>query len=56
VVAPLIVIADSLALESGYLAFGPGYTVWMDVLVGVILLALPVFLYEALRRRQVRNL
>jgi len=55
VVAPLIVIADSLALESGYLAFGTGYTVWMDALVGVVLLALPVLLYEALRRRQERN-
>lgn len=56
VIAPLIVIADSLALESGYLAFGPGYTVWMDALVGVVLLALPVLLYEALRRRRKRNL
>ena len=49
-------IADSLALESGYLAFGAGYTVWMDALVGVVLLSLPVLLYEALRRRQERNL
>jgi hypothetical protein len=55
-VAPLIVIADSLAIESGYLAFGAGYAVWMDALVGVALLSLPVFLYEALRRRQERNL
>ncbi len=55
-VAPLIVIADSLALESGYLAFGAGYTVWMDALVGVALLALPVVLYEALRRQQEGNL
>jgi hypothetical protein len=55
-VAPLIVIADSLALESGYLAFGPGYTIWMDALVGVALLSLPVLLYEALRRRQEQNL
>ena len=51
VVAPLIVIADGLALECGYLAFGAGYTVWMDALVGVVLLSLPVLLYEALRRR-----
>jgi hypothetical protein len=30
VVAPLLVIGDSLAIESGYLTFGAGYTVWMD--------------------------
>jgi hypothetical protein len=56
VVDPAIVIADSLAMESGYLALGAGYTVWMDALVGVALLSLPVLVYEALRRRQERNL
>jgi hypothetical protein len=55
VVAPLIVIGDSLAIESGYLAFGAGYTVWMDAVVGVALLSLPVLLYEAQRRRQGRE-
>jgi hypothetical protein len=52
VVAPLIVIGDSLAIEGGYLALGSGYTVWMDAVVGVALLGLPVLLYEALRNRQ----
>src|SRR3989454_7794941 len=55
VVAPLLVIGDSLAIESGYLAFGAGYTVWMDAVVGVALLSLPVLLYEGQRRRQKRE-
>ena len=48
-------IGDSLAIESGYLAFGAGYTVWLDAVVGVALLSLPVLLYEAQRRRQERK-
>jgi hypothetical protein len=55
VAAPLLVIGDSLAIESGYLAFGAGYTVWLDAVVGVALLSLPVLLYEAQRRRQERK-
>jgi hypothetical protein len=55
VAAPLLVVGDSLAIESGYLAFGAGYTVWMDAVVGVALLSLPVLVYEAQRRRQERE-
>lgn len=55
VVAPLIVVGDTLALESGYIAFGAGYTVWGDMLLGVALFALPVLTYEGLRHRQRRR-
>lgn len=55
VVFPLIVIGDSLAIRSGYLAFGAGYNVWMDALLGMGLLGLPLLAYEALRRGQARS-
>lgn len=51
VFAPLIVLADSIALAEHYLAFGHGYTVWMDAAVGLMTLAFPVLVYELLQRR-----
>ncbi len=51
VVAPLIVLADSIALAEHYLAFGDGYMIWMDTAVGLMTLALPVFVFELLQRR-----
>lgn len=52
VVAPLIAIGDTVAIESGILAMGGGYMVWMDVLLGVALFWLPVGVYGRLRTRQ----
>jgi hypothetical protein len=49
VVAPLIAIGDNAALDNGILAMGGGYMVWMDVVLGVALLWLPVGVYERLR-------
>ena len=49
---PLAEVLWQIYDESGYLAFGAGYTVWLDAVVGVALLSLPVLLYEAQRRRQ----
>jgi hypothetical protein len=51
VFAPLIVLADSIALAEQYLAFGHGYTIWMDTAVGLMTLALPVLVFELLQRR-----
>ena len=51
VVAPLIVLADSIAPAEHYLAFGHGYTMWMDTAVGLMTLALPVLVFELLQRR-----
>jgi hypothetical protein len=48
VFAPLIVLADSIALAEHYLAFGHGYTMWMDTAVGLMTLALPVLVFELL--------
>lgn len=49
VVAPLIAIGDKVALDNAILAMGGGYTVWMDAVLGVALLWLPVGLYRRLR-------
>jgi hypothetical protein len=51
VFAPLIVLADSIALAEHYLAFGHGYSIWMDAAVGLMTLALPVLVFELLQRR-----
>jgi hypothetical protein len=39
VVALLIASGDNAALDNGILALGGGYTIWMDVLLGVAALA-----------------
>jgi hypothetical protein len=49
--APFVLLADRWALGAGRLAFGGGYALWHDVLLGQALLWLPVLLYEAARRR-----
>jgi hypothetical protein len=50
VFAPPIMLADSIALTKHYLAFGQGYTIWMDTAVGLMTLALPVLVFELLQR------
>ncbi|MBI3537623.1 MAG: hypothetical protein HY070_08720 [Chloroflexi bacterium] len=49
VLGPLTVIGDWYNIERGKLAFGGGYTIWQDVLVGQALFWLPVVLYRAIR-------
>lgn len=49
--APLIVLADTIALSERYIGFGHGFTIWMDTALGVIILALPILAFELLRRR-----
>jgi hypothetical protein len=51
IVAALIVLVDTVALTEHYVAFGHGYTIWMDVVVGVVTLGLPVLVLELLQRR-----
>jgi hypothetical protein len=55
VFAPPIMLADSIALTRHYLAFGHGYTIWMDTAVGLMTLALPVLVFELLQRRGQRQ-
>lgn len=52
VLAPLIGVADTFALSRRYIAFGHGYTIWMDAVVGMTIFALPVLAFELLRRRR----
>jgi hypothetical protein len=49
--AALIVLGDTVALAHHYLAFGHGYTIWMDVVMGLLTLGLPVLAFELLQRR-----
>jgi len=49
--AAFIVLADTVALNKHYLGFGYGYTIWMDVVVGVLTLCLPLLVFELLQRR-----
>jgi hypothetical protein len=51
IIAALIVLIDTVALTEHYVAFGHGYTIWMDVVVGVVTLGLPVLVFEQLQRR-----
>lgn len=47
---PATILGDPLALDSGLLTFGGGYTIWHDLLLGEILFALPLIAYVAFRR------
>ena len=51
VFAPLIMLADTAALTEHYLAFGHGYTIWMDIALAMITFVLPVLIFELLQRR-----
>ena len=54
VLVPLTVLADLYGLERQKLAFGGGYTIWHDVLVGQAFAWLPVLLYHAIHRATVK--
>jgi hypothetical protein len=47
---PVTVKSDEMVLRSGLLAFGNGYTVWHDVLIGEVFFVLPPLFYEFFRR------
>jgi hypothetical protein len=51
VLIPLTVAGDLHNLARGKLAFGGGYAIWMDVLLGQAFLWLPVLLYWPLSNR-----
>jgi hypothetical protein len=50
-VAVLTAVGDEFALARGYIAFGRGYTVWMDAVVAVVIFIVTVLAYELGRRR-----
>jgi len=47
---PAVILGDQFALRSGVLAFGGGYTIWHDLLVGEGFFLALILLYEILRR------
>jgi hypothetical protein len=48
---PAVILGDQFALSSGVLAFGGGYTIWHDLVVGEGFFLALILLYEVLRRR-----
>ena len=48
--AVLTFVGDESALARGYIAFGDGYTVWLDAVVGLAIFIVTVLAYELLRR------
>jgi len=49
-IALLTIAGDESALARHYIAFGDGYTAWMDGLVAVTIFVVPVLAYELIRR------
>ena len=52
VVAILTVLGDESGLARGYIAFGHGYTVWMDALVAIAIFIVTVLTYEQVKPRK----
>ena len=48
---PVVLLVDPIQMSRGQFEMGGGYTVWMDALVGQIVMLSPVLFYEILRRR-----
>ncbi len=50
-IAVLTMVGDEFALARRYIAFGDGYTVWMDAVVAVVIFIITVLAYELPRSR-----
>ena len=50
ILVPLTVLADRYSIKQGKLAFGGGYVLWQDVLVGQAFFWLPILLYRFVQR------
>ena len=51
-IAALVLVVDQFALSQGYIAFGGGYTGWMDALVAVAVFLAPVGVDNLLSRQR----
>ena len=51
-IAALVLVVDEFALSRGYIAFGGGYTGWMDALMAVAVFLAPVGVYNLLSRQR----
>jgi hypothetical protein len=48
---PVVLLVDPVQMSRGQFQMGAGYTVWIDALVGQLVMLSPVVFYELLRRR-----
>jgi len=46
-----VLLVDPIQMERGQFSMGSGYTIWLDALVGQIVMWSPVLFFEAIRRR-----
>jgi hypothetical protein len=48
---PVVLLVDPIQMSRGEFEMGGGYTVWIDALVGQVVMLSPVLFYEFFRRR-----
>jgi len=48
---PVVLLVDPIQMGRGQFTMGGGYTIWIDALVGQVVMWSPVLFYEAIRRR-----
>ncbi len=48
---PVVLLVDPIQMSRGQFEMGAGYTVWIDALVGQLVMLSPVVFYETIRRR-----
>ena len=48
---PVVLLVDPIQMSRGQFEMGGGYTVWIDALVGQVVMLSPVVFYEFFRRR-----
>jgi hypothetical protein len=48
---PVVLLVDPIQMERGEFMMGSGYTIWIDALVGQVVMWSPVLFYEASCRR-----
>jgi len=48
---PVVLLVDPIQMGRGQFTMGGGYTIWIDALVGQVVMWSPMLFYEAIRRR-----
>lgn len=52
---PVVFLVDPIQMGRGQFTMAAGYTIWIDALVGQVVMGSPVLFYEAIRRRMGRR-
>jgi hypothetical protein len=48
---PVVLLVDPIQMSRGQFEMGGGYTIWIDALMGQLVMLSPVVFYEVIRRR-----